>query len=369
MILHLTRDGSSLRVPLRLPASPAAEGEAFAKLDTISPDMQSTRIADVTSPIPNLFRYIRCANINDPDFGTLKRLAEKLDCMTEREQQIFSTALDAESASELDDVLSIANNLDVYTFLPNICSDKDLGIFLVNTGYIDCPERLRPYINYESVGAEYYVKFGGAYSPFGYVRRKDAEPNLDMDRKAVFTAYLQAGGRQCILKLPATDAWLDAVRRWLQIEEFEEVWEMDLTKLECEIPYLDDLLPQDCTDVADAEKLALEIEGMEETDGELMKYLSALRVEEPSTFQEALEIAYHIDDYERVPDDAEKYGKEVLYRIGADGEMIDTIDGYMDFERLGADRMAEDGVRKTEFGLVRRISEPFPSQQQGQIFQ
>lgn len=32
----------------------------------------------------------------------------------------------------------------------------------------------------------------------------------------------------------------------------------------------------------------------------------------------------------------------------------------MDFEKLGEDAMVEDGVRETEFGLVRRCSSPFP---------
>ena len=71
-----------------------------------------------------------------------------------------------------------------------------------------------------------------------------------------------------------------------------------------------------------------------------------------------------IDDYERVPEDMDEYGKQVLRRIGADDEIIDTIDGYMDFSQLGADSMVEDGVRRTEFGLVRRLSEPFPPEQQ-----
>lgn len=70
------------------------------------------------------------------------------------------------------------------------------------------------------------------------------------------------------------------------------------------------------------------------------------------------------DDYELVPEDMDEYGKQVLRRTGADDEIIDTIDGYMDFARLGADSMEEDGVRRTEFGLVRRLSEPFPVQQE-----
>ena len=31
----------------------------------------------------------------------------------------------------------------------------------------------------------------------------------------------------------------------------------------------------------------------------------------------------------------------------------------MDFEQFGEDSMKEDGVRQTEFGLVRRLSSPF----------
>ena len=91
-----------------------------------------------------------------------------------------------------------------------------------------------------------------------------------------------------------------------------------------------------------------------------MKFCAALVVEQPSTFAEALNIAMDRDDYELIPENAEEYGKQVLRRIGADDEVIDTIDGYMDFAQLGTDSLAEDGVRRTEFGLVRRLSMPFP---------
>ena len=70
------------------------------------------------------------------------------------------------------------------------------------------------------------------------------------------------------------------------------------------------------------------------------------------------------NDYEQIPEDMDEYGKQVLRRAGADDEIIDTIDGYMNFARLGEDSMEEDGVRRTEFGLVRRLSEPFPPQRE-----
>ena len=57
-----------------------------------------------------------------------------------------------------------------------------------------------------------------------------------------------------------------------------------------------------------------------------------------------------------------KYGRQVLERIDVDEELINTIDGYMDFAQFGADSIKEDGVRQTDFGLVRRLNVPFEGQ-------
>ena len=105
---------------------------------------------------------------------------------------------------------------------------------------------------------------------------------------------------------------------------------------------------------------------MEQEDGEVTKFCAVLEMEQPGAFAEALNIAMDRDDYELVPEDSEEYGKQVLRRAGADDEIIDTIDGYMDFAQLGTDSLAEDGVRRTEFSLVRRLSTPFPPREIGQ---
>ncbi len=54
MVLTLTRGGSTMRVPLRLPASPAEELEAFERLDTISSNFRTTRVADPLYAAPRL---------------------------------------------------------------------------------------------------------------------------------------------------------------------------------------------------------------------------------------------------------------------------------------------------------------------------
>ena len=118
----------------------------------------------------------------------------------------------------------------------------------------------------------------------------------------------------------------------------------------------------------DANEMALCLQRLK-TDGEIMKYCAALEVEEPSTFAGAIDIAMDADDYELVSDNEHEYGREALRRIGADDELLDTIDGYTDFDRLGRAMMEEDGVRQTGFGLVRRLSKPFSEPEIGQTME
>ena len=126
------------------------------------------------------------------------------------------------------------------------------------------------------------------------------------------------------------------------------------------------LVPLDCVTVEDADTLARCIQEIKQEDDGLMKFCAVLEVEQPAEFYEAINIAMDLDDYELLPDDAEEYGKQVLRRIGADDEIIDTIDGFMDFAQLGEASMEEDGVRRTEFGSIRRLSAPFPEPETGQ---
>lgn len=55
--LHLTRGNDREGIHLGFPASPEEIGEAFAKLNAISPDAASTRILDVACTVGNLENY------------------------------------------------------------------------------------------------------------------------------------------------------------------------------------------------------------------------------------------------------------------------------------------------------------------------
>lgn len=131
----------------------------------------------------------------------------------------------------------------------------------------------------------------------------------------------------------------------------EDFSQAGITAVKFSSPHLAGLLPLDAAAVEDVNTFALCLREMEQEDGELRKFCAVLEAEQPETFTKALNIAMDRDDYEQIPEDMDEYGKQVLRRAGADDEIIDTIDGYMDFARLGEDSMEEDGVRRTEFRM------------------
>ena len=108
------------------------------------------------------------------------------------------------------------------------------------------------------------------------------------------------------LILPATEAQLALTKAKLGVEEFAEA---QIVTVDYPLPYLATRIPQDCISVENANELALCIEQMSQSDGELLKYLSVLEVEQPETFQDALHYAMELDGYERVPADASAYGR------------------------------------------------------------
>ena len=368
--LKLSNKSANEGVVLDLPATPAEVSEAFSWFERIGVDPSAVRIAGVNSPVPNLGPYILRANIHEPaEMKKLNELAEAIEQMDDREWDIFAGALDAESINGLDDVLKISKRLGDYIILPNVKTDTELGRILVDTGYKNFPENVQPYLDYRAIGAEYYAENGGAYGPGGYVRRKSSLEQAPEQRDALITLYLLTPrvtatiANPYRLALPATDEELEQAKEQIDVEYFTEA---TIVKVEFGKPYLAELIPQECICVEDANELALGIEEMQQRDGEMLKFLAVLSVEQPETISDALRFAINLDDYERITAGTYEYGQSVLRRIGADDELIDTIDGYMDFEKFGEDSMVEDGVRQTEFGLIRRCSCPFPEEAPGQ---
>lgn len=363
--IKLSKQGMREGVALNLPATPAEASEACAWFERLGIPQNEIRIVGASSPVRTLDKYIVShGDIHrDGDLEKLNTLAEQLNRMDKLQMDILGGAIDAESISSLDDVLEISSHLDRYVILPNIVCTEELGRFLVDTGYKDFPEETYPYLNYSAIGAEYYSNNGGTFGPGGYVRRK-AAPELEVQaQKPLITLHLysaslaQSKAPPYRLALPALEEELDQAAQVLGMDELSGA---SIVKMEIGDETLKGLLPVECDSVEAANHLAMSIEELWQREELYQKYLAVLTVEQPETMEDALHYTVRLDDYELVPEDDYEYGQAVLRRHGATDEVLDRLLGYLNMEGLGRDAGADDGVRKTEYGDLRRCSEPFP---------
>ena len=351
---------------------PAPLDDLKRQLEMIRAESQTNDIPTVQNidcPVPSLGWHLQRTRLDsDPTLQRLNQLAEVIDGMNTAGHCHLSKSLSGEFRQGLEDVLQIAvhikpDSIDRYEVIPGVSTHQELGKWLVEHDHLEAraPEILRPYLDYRSIGIDYCNAHDGEFLADGYAGIRTGAMEQVLDEQGVLRLTLVTTGQSRPLDLPASDERLEQVRSLLGLEDFAELIIRDV---KFSAPQLNAILPLDAITVEDANTLALCLQEMEQEDGALMKYCAVLEVEKPSTFAEALNIAMDRDDYELVPEDMDEYGKQVLRRTGADDEIIDTIDGYMNFAQLGEDSLTEDGVRRTEFGWVRRLSEPFPPQQE-----
>ena len=192
-----------------------------------------------------------------------------------------------------------------------------------------------------------------------------AEPWRDESRDEMLRMTLHVNGKpDYTLVLPADEKYLDAVKAYLDIDVFADAM---LRDIRFKVPYIGELIcDTDCPAVEDYNDFAEALEGIWQQDGMLLTYAAMLDAEKPETLRGALELLQNLDNYQRIVD-TYGYGQQRLQEtLGLDDEAICELDGYMNFEKYGADCMENDHVIETEFGRLRRSEPPFPEQTQGQ---
>lgn len=366
MEVYLKRGRQSACLHL-LPLSVGRFQDFFAQPTGADGQSAQLTIERFVSPIECLERRLKGLTLRSlSDVSLLNALVEKAERLGERDLQILSGALDMEHINCLADVYRAVQNISDYELIGGVTTTRTLGQWLVKADRLNITfsEEVRPYLDYDAIRKVYFDSHDGAFTAGGYVQRRKSAP--EMAENTVFRLALVKGRKTIFLDLPSSNERLEEAKRELAADSFEEA-ELKSIQAGPDLSFLTDVIPMGDILVEEAAALSTCIQDMMRQDGELLKYCSALAVEGPATFSEALSIAMNIDDYERIPEDMSEYGKEVLRRIGADDEILDTIDGYMDFSRLGKDSLQEDGVHRTEYGAVRRLSESFPAEEIGQV--
>lgn len=356
--------------------APHIESDGLAKLDRIATAPGQARpgkllIADLESPIRNLKQYVP----QDADPEQLNTLAIKIGYMGPEEQVCFEGALDLNPVAGMEDVLRIADGLDQYEMFLDVSSMVELGRYLVNNGMVEFPESVCPYLDFEKIGIEYDANHGGVFKGTSYITRKEDAPEqaLDADRPQVFKVHLytsKVGDTMpgpYRLVLPASGERLEQVKKLIGVDDFAQA---RIERVEYPLTALQDYLSTaDCSTVETLNVLAEEVEELLQTDGQLLKLCGVLEAERPQTLNEALRVTQNLDDYERVPcgHRPDEYGRYVMrhpeqFEID---DLLEDLEGFVDEEGYGKYRMQEDGVKATACGLIRRLSEPFPTQEGG----
>ena len=192
------------------------------------------------------------------------------------------------------------------------------------------------------------------------------EPWRNENRDEMLRMTLRVNGKpDYTLVLPADEEYLDAVKNYLDIDVFADAM---LCDIRFKVPYIGELIRDtDCPAVEDYNDFAEALEDIWQQDGALLTYAAVLEAEKPETLHRACDLLQDLDNYQRITEGAYGYGQQRLQEtLELDDEAIYELDGYMDFEQYGQDRMENDGVTETEFGLLRRLDPPFPEQRQGQ---
>lgn len=192
------------------------------------------------------------------------------------------------------------------------------------------------------------------------------EPWRNENRDEMLRVTLRVEGKpDYTLVLPADEEYLDAVKAYLDIDVFADAM---LCDIRFKVPYIGELIrDSDCPAVEDYNDFAEALEDIWQQDGALLTYAAVLEAEKPETLHRACDLLQDLDNYQRITEGAYGYGQQRLQEtLELDDEAIYELDGYMDFEQYGQDRMENDGVTETEFGLLRRLDPPFPEQRQGQ---
>lgn len=366
MLLTLARDTSGRCVGLYLPATLTEINRVYAELDKISMDADKTRILRADTGVGSLDRWLYRRK---PDLAKLGELAEKLDAMTEQELKTFDGALTGAAFESIDDVLRVADSLGDYIFIHGVTTEKELGRFLVDSGYKGFPEDVVPYLDFAAIGIEYHAEHDGAFTGDGYtLRRSSAEPSLIPKKQTeLFRVYLQTQGMRELglpprmLRLPTSDQETREVKSRLNIDDFAEA---AIVSVSCMDDALAKVLPQELLDIDLLDQFADQYaDAVVECERE--KCLAVLEIEKPSTLDAAASLLNGLEHYTLLPDDAEAYGKEALTHAGATEELMAELDGFMDYEAYGIYMMEADGVRITDYGLLRREGNPFPELDRG----
>ena len=107
---------------------------------------------------------------NVGDLPELNRLCRAVESMTEEEREKLEAVVKFTEASGIDALCQLAENLDLFDFVPNVYTAEEYGRYLIQkSGKYAYDEKLWDFYDYQSFGEDRAWQEGGDFTECGYV--------------------------------------------------------------------------------------------------------------------------------------------------------------------------------------------------------
>ena len=379
------RDGSLTSADLTLPATPYQLADALEQLRADGVEKVKAKISYCHSS--GILNLLPTASGN---LYEVNALAKKMASFEDWQREAFDGMLKAD-AFESSDPIPIARLID-FAYSTECChvvggitTDNELGEFLVENGLWGDEETLTEDVykrlDFKMIGREHRLMEGGTFTANSYVEQRcdlvEAHRTLDLTppsldytvllkiSKGFFNAPASDGTQAMTLKLPATEAQLNAVLAQLDVTSWKEA---GFACIDCKAPMLIDLI-NDAEDFDEVLQLADTLAEMPQK--QLTEYKAILATTRCSEFDRAVDLISRMEEYIVTPE------YETLADVARDEmsvimspDSVEIMLPYLDLECYGHALVKALNADLTAYGMVERkdrqpVYAPSEQSQQG----
>lgn len=387
MKIFVKRENWSDGIWMPLPATKEEAEQVRRSLERQHPSMMLPFVGAVDSRFPELEeRLVGELVFQEKNLDRLNQLAERLESLNGAEEMLFRAAFRMEAPYTTEQILETLGHLDRYQLHPEIGNLEELGRYLSQEETSQLPEGLEAYVDYAGIG-RLRQEDRGYLTEGGYVeKRKDLveqteageEQNREKEpetEKRQETEKMQGVFAVTLIRESFTDRY---VRFTLPLPEQELTEKKRQAGITEEIPErveisasIDGLLehlPPGSTleELNQAAKVIEELETCSGIDWKLA--FAALEAELPRTMEECCHVIWEHKTYEFLPFpflEPESYAHYHLEQAGL--SVPEGLSSCFDYRRYGQEKIAEDGVTETFYGVVINREKPIcPDYGEGQ---
>lgn len=363
------RDGSLRSVSLTLPATPYQLIDAMEQLrvdtaENVKADIYYCHSSTTLNLLPTASGGLYEVNA----------LAEKMAGFEEWQKEAFDGMLkvDAFESSEpipISRLIDFAYSTECCHVVVGITTDKELGEFLVENDLWGDDEVLSEEaykaLDYKAIGQEHRLTEGGTFTANAYVEQNsdliEAHRTLEYTPKEPdYTILLELSkgffnDPECNsdmlvpLKLPATEAELDAALEQLEVAHWAEV---GIRCVDCKDPMLAEITRY-AGDIDEINELATALAEM--SPKQLTEYKAILRATKCSEFHSAVQLLNSMEDYivTREYETMEDVARDEMSVIMSP-DSVEIMLPYLDLDGYGQALVRELNADLTAYGMVER---------------